>query len=189
MKNKGLLIVFTGCSGVGKGTIVKELLSRDSNCMLSVSATTRSPRVGETHGKEYFFITKDEFDKMIAQNGFLEYAEYCGNRYGTPKKAVEDMINAGKNVILEIEVQGGMQIKKICPDCVSIFITPPSIQELENRLRGRGTEDEATIQRRIAASAKELEIGKSYDYNVVNDNLEVAVQDVMNIINNERSKR
>lgn len=189
MKNKGLLIVFTGCSGVGKGTIVKELLSRDSNNVLSVSATTRSARVGETHGKEYFFITKDEFNQIIAQDGFLEYAEYCGNCYGTPKKAVEDMIADGKNVILEIEVQGGMQVKKICPDCVSIFITPPSIQELENRLRGRGTEDEETIQKRISASAKELEIGKSYDYNVVNDNLEIAIQNVMDIINNERNKR
>lgn len=186
IKNKGILIVFTGCSGVGKGTILKEVLKRDKNNMLSVSATTRSPRPGEENGREYFFLNKDEFEAKIKNDEFLEYACYCGNYYGTPKKAVDDMIAEGKNVVLEIEVQGGENIMKKCPDCVSVFILPPSVEELSNRLHGRGTEDEETISKRLAAANGELEYAKYYKYNVINDNLEDAIEKVMEIIEKER---
>lgn len=189
MKNKGLLVIITGCSGVGKGTIVRELLKRDENNRLSVSATTRAPRPGETDGEHYFFMTRAQFEDLKNANGFLEHAEFCENYYGTPKKAVDDMIADGKNVILEIEVQGGAQVKRLRPDSISIFILPPSFEELENRLRGRGTEDEETIQRRLAASEAELKIASSYDYRVVNDDLESAITQVLNIIHTEREKR
>ncbi len=189
MSNNGLLIVFTGCSGVGKGTIVRELLKRDKNNRLSVSATTRAPREGETDGREYFFLSREEFSSLEAHGGFLEHASFCGNCYGTPKKAVEDMIADGKNVILEIEVQGGMQVKRLCPDCVSIFVLPPSLEELEKRLRGRATEDESTIKERLAASENELKIAPLYDYRVVNDDLEKAVCEISDIIRTERKKR
>lgn len=189
MKNKGLLVIFTGCSGVGKGTIVKELIKRDENNRLSVSATTRAPRPGEENGREYFFLTREEFESLKSENGFLEHAEFCGNCYGTPKQAVDEMIADGKNVILEIEVQGGAQVKKLRPDSVSVFILPPSVEELENRLRGRGTEDEQTIRERLAASEAELKIASDYDYQVINDDLETAITQVLNIINTERGKR
>ncbi len=182
--SKGKLIIYTGCSGVGKGTIMKELLSMDDSLRLSVSCTTRSPRPGEVHGKDYYFISKDEFEDLISNQGFLEYAQYCDNYYGTPKKAVDEMLEQGLNVLLEIEVQGGMQVMQKCPDAISIFITPPDMEELERRLRGRGTEDEVTIQKRLNAALEEINYSKCYTYNVLNDVPQRAAQEIINIIHN-----
>lgn len=184
----GRLFVYSGCSGVGKGTIMKELMAADSTIKLSVSATTRKPRPGETHGKEYFFVSRDEFEKMIEENGFMEYAEYCKNYYGTPKKAVEDMLSQGINVFLEIDVVGGMNIIRQYPDCVSIFILPPAPQVLEHRLRKRGTETEEQIARRLKASAAEIEKSEHYMYKVVNDDLDKAIKDVLDIVNKETGR-
>ena len=147
---KGKLVIYTGFSGVGKGTIMKKLRELDDSIKLSISCTTRPPREGETDGVEYFFVTKERFEELIAADGFLEYAKFCDNYYGTPAKAVDDMLDEGYNVFLEIEVQGGMQVMKKRPDCLSIFIVPPSYEELERRLRERGTEDEETVQKRLS---------------------------------------
>lgn len=185
MNSKGKLIVYTGASGVGKGTIMKRLLDKDDTVRLSVSATTRAPRPGETHGREYFFISKEDFEKMIRENGFLEYASYCGNYYGTPKKAVEDLLKQGLNVFLEIEVQGGVQVLEKCPDCTSIFILPPSYEELENRLRGRGTEPEDVILKRLEAAKSEMQFADRYDYVVVNDDADRAADEILQIIHKQ----
>ena len=182
--SKGKLIVYTGCSGVGKGTIMKRLFELDKSVKLSVSCTTRKPREGEIDGVHYYFITKSEFENLIQKNGFLEYATYCDNYYGTPEKAVDEMLDKGYNVFLEIEVQGGLQVIKKRPDAVSIFILPPSREELERRLRGRGTEDEETIQKRLNCVDAELKVAKEYQYNVVNDEVETAAQKILDIINN-----
>lgn len=182
---RGTLFVYSGCSGVGKGTIMKRLLAADSNIRLSVSATTRDPRPGETHGVEYFFVTQQEFDEMVENDGFLEYAVYCNNSYGTPKKAVEDMLSQGINVFLEIDVQGGLNVISKCPDCVSIFILPPSFDALEQRLRGRGTEQEEQILNRLGAAKTEMSASDKYMYTVVNDDLDKAVSDVLEIVRKE----
>ena len=182
MKNKGLLIVYTGASGVGKGTIMKELLRKNPNLRLSVSATTRAPREGEVDGREYYFVTNDQFDKMIAEDGFLEHAEYVGNKYGTPKEAVFRMLDEGLDVILEIEVKGFLQIKKACPECVTIFIAPPSFEELQLRLRGRGTEDEEVISERLKTAEQELQSKDLFDYVVINDDVDRAADEVLSII-------
>lgn len=187
MCDKGLLIVFTGASGVGKGTIMKELLKADKKNRLSVSATTRLPRKGETNGKEYFFVNREEFKAQVENDGFLEFAQYCDNFYGTPKKAVEQMLDDGLNVFLEIEVQGGIQIKKKCPNCVSIFIMPPSMEELEKRLRGRGTETEEVIQKRLNTALTEIAFSDSYDHIVVNNSIEQAVKEILDIVNKSRA--
>lgn len=189
MSKKGLLVVYTGCSGVGKGTIMKKLLQKESNFRLSVSATTRSPRPGETHGKEYFFVSREEFKEMIDNNKFLEYAQYADNIYGTPKDAVEEMLNHGYNVFLEIEVQGGLQILKKCPDCLSIFIVPPSMEELEHRLRGRGTEPNDVIEKRMEAAKTEMTFTNHYDYVVMNDNVDIAVDEIISLVKKEQEKR
>ena len=181
--NRGKLVVYTGYSGVGKGTIMKRLRELDDNIKLSVSCTTRAPREGETNGVEYYFISKDEFKRLIEQDGFLEYASYCDNYYGTPEKAVDEMLNNGYNVFLEIEVQGGMQVMKKRPDCISIFITPPSFEELERRLRGRGTEDEETILKRLSAIEEEKKFQKFYSYTVLNDEVDRAAEEILSIIN------
>ena len=152
MKKRGLLVVVSSPSGGGKGTILKELFRRNENLKMSVSATTRAPRPGEEHGVHYYFITKDEFKTNIENHAMLEYAEYCDNFYGTPKAPVEKWLEEGHDVVLEIEVQGGRQIKKVAPDCVSLFILPPSLKVLEKRLRGRGTETEEVIEKRLAAA-------------------------------------
>ncbi|MBR1731271.1 MAG: guanylate kinase [Ruminococcus sp.] len=180
---RGKLIVYTGYSGVGKGTIMKRLRELDDNVKLSISCTTRAPRDGETNGVEYFFITKDEFKKLIEQDGFLEYATYCDNFYGTPEKAVDEMLDKGFNVFLEIEVQGGMQIMEKRPDCVSIFIDPPSFEELERRLRKRGTEDEETIRQRMAMVEEEKKYRKYYEHKVLNDDADRAAKEILSIIN------
>lgn len=186
MKDKGLLIVFTGASGVGKGTIMKKLLELDKTCRLSVSATTRQPRPGEIDGREYFFLTKEEFEKEISNDGFFEYARYCDNYYGTPKSAVEKMLNDGFNVFLEIEVQGGLQVMEKYPDCISIFVLPPSMEELEKRLRGRATETEEVINKRLNAALTEINFAEKYSYSVVNDDVDTAVKEILDIISKNR---
>lgn len=187
MSNKGLLIVYTGASGVGKGTIMKKLLLSGSNNKFSISVTTREPRSGEKDGREYHFISHNEFKSMIQTNSLLEYAQYCDNFYGTPRREVELMLSKGYNVFLEIEVQGGLQVKKNYPECISIFIMPPSIEELESRLRGRGTESESVIQKRLDRALTELNFAPTYDYTVINYDVDKSVRDIMRIINNERS--
>ncbi|MCI6653589.1 MAG: guanylate kinase [Ruminococcus sp.] len=189
MSNRGLLVVYSGFSGVGKGTVMKEMLKREETFRLSVSATTREPRPGEVDGREYYFITKEKFLKMIEKDKFLEYAQYADNYYGTPKKAVEDMLNEGYNVFLEIEVQGGLQIMEKCPDCLSIFIVPPSLEVLEQRLRGRGTETEEVIEKRMKAALVEQEYTSRYDFVVENDIVEKTVDDIINIVKKEKEKR
>ncbi|MBR2533820.1 MAG: guanylate kinase [Erysipelotrichaceae bacterium] len=186
---KGLLIVFSGLSGVGKGTILKELMPmEDLNLAYSVSMTTRAPREGEVEGVNYFFVTKKRFLEAIRNGELLEHARFVDNDYGTPKKYVEEMREQGKNVILEIEIKGAKQIMKKCPDALSIYIVPPSIEELERRLRERGTEDEETIMKRISKAKKEMKDTAFYEHVVCNDVLEVAVQEVREIILNEMNR-
>ncbi|WP_287386197.1 guanylate kinase [Lachnospira sp.] len=189
MNNKGLLIVLSGFSGAGKGTVVKSLLAshKDEYC-LSISATTRNPRPGEENGREYFFKTVEEFEAMIDKNELIEYAKYVSNYYGTPKAYVESQLEAGKNVILEIEMQGALDIKKIYPDAVLIFITPPSAKELENRLRGRNTEDEATILARLSRAYDESEGLEEYDYIILNDEVEKCVERIVGVVTSEKMK-
>lgn len=185
--NKGMLIVVSGPSGCGKGTILAELLKNDK-FFYSVSATTRSPRPGETDGVNYCFLSKESFEQLIAEDGMLEYAAYCGNYYGTPGKPVEDMLSAGKHVILEIEVQGAMKIKEKCPDAVFVFILPPSLKELKRRLGKRGTESEDVIEKRLGKSAEEIGQAYKYDYALINGDLDTAVSDLKAIIRAEELK-
>ncbi len=186
-KNSGTkkLFVISGSSGVGKGTVLKGFLSRHPNFMLSISCTTRSPREGEINGVNYFFIAKEEFQNCIDNDKFLEWAEFAGNRYGTKKKYIQQCLAEGKDIILEIDTQGALQVKKKMPEAVLIFICPPSIEALENRLRGRHTEDEATIQKRLQEVKTELERAENFDYKVVNDDLDKAIGDLEKIIYGE----
>ncbi|MDO4747911.1 MAG: guanylate kinase [Eubacteriales bacterium] len=186
---KGLLIVYTGASGVGKGTVMKRLLQENSNLRLSVSATTRAPRPGETNGIEYHFVTIDKFKEMIANDELLEHAVYCGNYYGTPEKSVRDMIDSGLDVMLEIEVEGYKQIKKQFPDCVTIFMLPPSVEELEKRLSGRGTEKQDVVQQRLNRAVEEMTFAKYFDYQVTNDDVEKTKDEILNIIANIKKER
>lgn len=188
-KKRGMLVLYTGSSGVGKGTIMKELLKRDPNIRLSVSNTTREPRKGEIDGVHYNFVTKEEFEKLIEADGYLEYAVYCDNYYGTPKKQVEDMLEQGFDVFLEIEVQGGLQVMKKYPDILSIFVLPPSLEILEKRLRERATEDNETIEKRLKEAEKEISFKDRYKYNVINDELEEAVNKILKILHMEENKR
>ena len=182
MNRKGIIIVVSGFSGAGKGTLMKELIRRYDNYALSVSATTRNPRPGEVNGREYFFVSNEEFEKLIEENGLIEHAGYVDHYYGTPRKFVEDKLSQGKDVILEIEIQGALQIKEQYPDAVLLFVMPPSVAELEKRLRGRGTETEEVILQRLKRAREESVGIEKYDYLVINDDLEKCTERLHNII-------
>ena len=186
--SKGVLAVVSGFSGAGKGTVMKRLLEKYDNYALSISVTTRKPREGEEDGREYFFRSREEVEKLIADDQLLEYAEYVGNYYGTPRFYVEDMLSRGKNVILEIEIQGAMKIKEKIPEAVLVFVTPPSIRELKERLTGRGTETQEVIESRLQRAAEEAEGMKEYDYILINDEVENCVDRLHNILLSEQSR-
>lgn len=189
MDSKGILIVVSGFSGAGKGTLMKELLKNyPGQYTLSISATTRQPRDGEAHGREYFFITKEEFEKMIAEDQLIEYARYVDNYYGTPRAYVEQKLEEGKDVILEIEIQGAMKVKEAFPETVLLFVTPPTACELKNRLTGRGTESEAVIDSRLRRAVEEADGMDRYDYLVVNDDLEICTKELHDIIQGEHRR-
>ena len=185
MNKEGILIVVSGFSGAGKGTIMKALLERYDNYALSISATTRNPRPGEEEGKAYFFKTTEEFEKMIAKDDLIEYAMYVGNYYGTPKAYVEEQLRAGKDVILEIEIQGALKVKEKFPNTLLLFVTPPSAEELRKRLEGRGTETQEVIDGRMKRAIEEAEYMDQYDYLVVNDELDVCVEEMHHLIQGE----
>lgn len=178
----GLLIVMSGFSGAGKGTLMKRLMADYDDFAFSVSMTTRAPREGEVNGRDYFFVTREEFEKTIEEDGLVEYAQYVGNYYGTPKAYVEEQLKKGKNVILDIEVQGAMQIKKKFPDALMVFVIPPSIEVLLKRLRARGTESEEVIARRITQAKAECTYMDRYEYIVINDDLDTAVREMYSMI-------
>lgn len=182
------MIVVSAPAGCGKDTILEQALKRNGNLFYSVSATTRAIRPNETDGVSYHFKTREAFEQMIAEGGLLEYTEYCGNYYGTPKRAVEEMLAAGKDVILKIEVEGAMNMKRLYPDCVMVFILPPSFEELSRRLHKRGTEDEETILRRIETAKNELTYARNYDYLIVNGELSAAVEDFLAVVSAEKKK-
>lgn len=182
MSKKGILIVISGFSGSGKGTIVREMMEKYDNYALSISMTTRVPRQGERDGVEYFFVTKETFERTIQEDGLIEYADYCGNYYGTPRAYVEEQLNAGKDVILEIEIQGALKVKKRFPECLLLFITPPSAAELKRRLTGRGTESPEVIEQRLSRAYEESEGVEAYDYIVINDVLESSVEEVHSLV-------
>ncbi len=179
---RGILTIVSGFAGSGKGTVMKKLIAEHDNYALSVSATSRAPRPGEEEGKSYFFKTREQFEEMIRQDALLEYAEYVGNYYGTPKEFVFNKMEEGRDVILEIELQGAMQIKKKYPDTLLIFLTPPSAGELYGRLKGRGTETDEVIAKRMKRAAEEALSIKDYDYLVINDNIDDCTEMVHQII-------
>lgn len=176
------LFVISGSSGVGKGTVIKEFLAKHQEFRLSVSCTTRAPREGEVNGVNYFFLTKNEFENCVKNDEFLEWAEFSGNCYGTKKSFVQECLKKGENILLEIDTKGALNVKRIMPEATLIFIVPPSIEELEARLRGRHTETEEAIQKRLASIKLEIENSKKYDYQVVNDTVENAVHQLEKIM-------
>lgn len=182
------LFVISGSSGVGKGTVLKGFMDRNPEFMLSISCTTRKPRTGEVDGVNYFFLTQEEFQNCIDNDKFLEWAEFAGNRYGTKRKYIKQCLEEGKDIILEIDTQGALQVKKQMPEAVLIFICPPSIETLENRLRGRHTECEAAIQKRLDEVKIELERAENFDYRVINDDLQTAITTLETIITGEQAK-
>ena len=188
MSNKGILTVVSGFSGAGKGTIMKRLMEKYDNYALSVSATTRAPRPGEEEGREYFFRTVEEFEKMIAKEQLIEYAKYVDNYYGTPRAYVEEQLEAGKDVILEIEIQGALKVKEKFPETLLLFVTPPSARELKDRLVKRGTEPMEVILSRMERAREEAKGMDRYDYLVINDVLEDCVDEVHRIIQGEHRK-
>lgn len=185
---KGLLIVLSGPSGVGKGTVCKALLKKTNDLTYSVSATTREPRAGEVNGVNYFFKSREEFMQMIEEDRLLEYAEYVGNYYGTPCDFVEQKLAEGRDVILEIEVQGAMKVKEKFPNGIFIFLLPPSLDELKDRIRGRGTEQEHVIDSRMNVAVEEIALMENYDYAVVNDEIDLACKRIESIIIAEHCK-
>ena len=183
---KGLLIVISGASGTGKGTVCKELLACETDIAYSVSATSRAPREGEQDGREYYFRTREEFEKMIAAGAFLEYADVYGNYYGTPLAPIEERRAAGEDILLEIDTQGALNVMERCPDGTFIFLLPPSLEELQRRITGRGTESEESLARRLAAARDEIRLGRRYRYAVLNDTVEAATARIQTILAAER---
>ncbi len=182
INERGILTVVSGFAGSGKGTLMKKLIKEYDNYALSISATSRNPRPGEEEGVSYFFKTREEFEKMIEKDELLEHAEYVGNYYGTPRSFVESKLSEGKDVVLEIEIQGAMQIKKKYPETLLIFITPPSVEELRKRLTGRGTETAEVIEKRMKRAAKEAEGIENYDFIVINDDIDACTRQLHEII-------
>lgn len=189
MSKKGILAVVSGFSGAGKGTLMKELLKRyEKQYALSISATTRQPRTGEEHGREYFFVSAADFEAMIEKEALIEYACYVGNYYGTPRSYVEEQMAAGKDVILEIEIQGALKVKEKFPETLLLFVTPPDAKELERRLRGRGTETDEVIRDRLKRAAEEAEYMHRYDYLLINDDLGTCVREMHELIQSQHQK-
>ena len=188
MNHQGILVVVSGFSGAGKGTLMKELLKRYDNYALSISATTRAPREGETDGKEYFFVTKEQFEKMRDERKLVEYAQYVNNYYGTPRQYVFQQMADGKDVILEIEIQGALKVKEKYPDTLLMFVTPPSAQVLKDRLVGRGTETAEVIDSRMKRAVEESQGVEKYDYLVINDDLERCAKEMHSIIQGEHDR-
>ena len=180
--NKGILVVVSGFSGAGKGTVMKQLLQTYDNYALSISMATREPRPGEVDGRDYFFVTRERFEEQIKEGGLIEYAKYCNNYYGTPKAYVEQQLDAGKDVILEIEIQGALKIKEKFKTALLVYVMPPSVAELEKRLVGRGTETAEVIHQRLARADEEAEGIENYDYIVINDDLKECVKELHTII-------
>ncbi len=187
MSKTGLLIVISGPSGTGKGTICQDLLQKHAEIAYSISATTRKPRAGEINGQNYYFLDKAVFERMIDQGELLEWAEVYGNYYGTPLKRIQDKLAAGQDILLEIDTQGAMNVQRKFPEGVYIFILPPSLKELERRIRGRGSETEESLQKRLGAAKAEIHIGKNYKYVVVNDTVEGATARIASILAAEHS--
>ena len=187
MDNRGILTVVSGFSGAGKGTLMKRLLEKYDNYSLSISATTRAPRDGEEHGREYFFHSKEEFEELISQDALIEYAQYVENYYGTPKAYVEKQLEAGRDVILEIEIQGALKVKEKMPDTLLMFVTPPTAAELKRRLTDRGTETPEVIESRLRRASEEAEGMPLYDYVLINDDLEECVDRLHGIIQSQHA--
>lgn len=188
MNDKGILMILSGPSGSGKDTVLNKLVESNEDVCVSISMTTREMRDGEIDGKHYYFVSREYFQKKIAEDKMLEYAEYAGNYYGTPRQPVEEMLNEGKSVVLKIEVQGAEKIRKIYPDVTSVFLLPPSMRVLEGRLRGRGSEDEETINHRLRIAREELRRAYDYDYIVINDTVENALHGLETVIEAEKKK-
>ncbi len=188
MNRRGILVVVSGFSGVGKGTLMRCLTERYGYYALSISATTRAPRDNEEDGREYFFKTKEEFEQLIAQDRLIEYACYCGNYYGTPRDYVEDQMDQGRDVILEIELQGALKIKEKYPDALLLFVMPPDAETLARRLKDRGTETQEVIRERLRRAVEESDGVEEYDYMIINDELETSVEEVHNLIDSQHNK-
>lgn len=188
MNHKGILVVVSGFSGAGKGTVMKALLNQYDNYALSVSVTTRQPRPGEEDGREYFFRTREEFETLIKEDALIEYAQYVGNYYGTPRSYVEQKLSEGKDVILEIEIQGAMKVKEKIPEALLVFVAPPSVEELKHRLVGRGTETPEGIASRLSRAGEEAEGMEAYEYLLINDDLDTCVRELHQIIQSEHSR-
>lgn len=186
--NRGLLVVLSGPSGSGKGTVLKRAMQKNEQLELSVSVTTRAPREGEIDGVNYYFLTPEAFQNLLAEDGLLEWAEFCGNFYGTPREKIEQRLNEGKDVVLEIEVQGAMKVRAAFPDAVLIFNLPPSLEELKNRLTGRQTEPPEVVEKRMNTAVWEFSQAENYDYVIVNDNVEDAANAFLSILSSEKCK-